>query len=78
MAARIGMGAAEARAWYADMEAAEWRDREGMLFGSWVRVMTCKRDLLADKRMRFGRDKTATPGGTRHEIEKARKELEAL
>ena len=78
VADRIGLSAGEATAWYNDQDAAGWRDRHGMVYGNWIKVMTTHRDILRDKRARFGSDKISTPGTVDKAMAKARKELDRL
>lgn len=46
----IGMLEQDARDWYRDCEACDWRRGDGTVFDAWVRQMTIKRDQLAERR----------------------------
>lgn len=50
MAARIGLGEPEARQWYVDAEAADWRRGDGTPFDNWPRQMCIYRDKLRSAR----------------------------
>ena len=59
-ASMIGLEEGDARGWYRDQEAAGWIRGDGTPVDNWVVSMTRYRDVLRDRRARFGHDKVTT------------------
>jgi uncharacterized protein YdaU (DUF1376 family) len=70
MAQRIGVTEPDARDWYRDCEAAEWRRGDGTLFDNWPRQLAIHRDKLRETRARTGGKpaSTAAPNTTAETI----------
>lgn len=78
IASRIGVDASDARAWYADMSAADWRDRDGFPLNNWPRALTSHRNILQERRARLGRDKVVAPKTQSDVMAKGLAELDAI
>jgi hypothetical protein len=78
VASRIGVDAPDARAWYADMSEADWRDRDGFPINNWPRALTSHRNILQERRARLGRDKVVAPKTQSDVMAKGLAELDAI